>query len=140
MFNLVLFGLKIVFVILLYLFLIFVVMGALRDIPATTEQSQRRGRVKATLIVRPAAGEKNTYRLIDNFSIGRADDNDLILDDSFASQHHAKVLATGDGFVLQDLDSTNGTFLDGVRVSELTRLDDGATITIGKAALIYEEE
>lgn len=140
MFSLVLFTLKIVFLVLLYVFLLFVVMGALRDIPATSETQERRGRVRALLIVRPAVGEKNTYRITDNFTIGRADDNDLMLDDTFASQHHAKILATGDGFVLQDLDSTNGTFLDGAKVSELVPLHDGDSITIGKITLVYEEE
>jgi len=141
MFNLVLFVLKIVFLALLYLFLIFVVMGTLRDIPSTSQGSdERRGRARALLVVRPAAGEKNTYRLLDNFTIGRAPDNDLVIDDTFASQHHAKILATGDGFVLQDLESTNGTSVEGRRVSELVPLHDGVTITIGKATLVYEEE
>lgn len=140
-FSLILFILKIVFLVLLYLFLVFVVMGTLRDIPGTkVEAGERRGRRRALLIVRPATGDKNTYRLIDNFTIGRASDNDLVLEDTFASQHHAKILATGDGFVLQDLDSTNGTFIEGKRVSELVPLHDGTTITIGKASLAYEEE
>lgn len=141
MFNLILFVLKIVFLVLLYLFLVFVVMGTLRDIPGSSaEAGDRRGRLRALLVVRPATGDKNTYRLIDNFTVGRAPDNDLVLDDTFASQHHVKILATGDGFVLQDLDSTNGTFIDGNRVSELVPLHDGTTITIGKASLVYEEE
>jgi len=139
MFNLVLFALKIVFVVLLYVFLLFVVMGALRDIPSTSEAEGRRGRVRAMLIAHAPDGQ-HTYRLHDNFTIGRAPDNDVVLVDTFASQHHGKILATGDGYVLQDLDSTNGTFLDGARVGELMTLRDGATITIGKESLIYQEE
>lgn len=140
MFNLVLFALKIVFLVLLYVFLLFVVTSAVRDMPAKSEERERRGRTRGILIVRPGSGEHNRYRLLDNFTIGRAADNDLVLDDTFASQHHAKILATGDGFVLQDLDSTNGTLLDGVRVQELVPLRDGAEIGIGKASIVYEEE
>lgn len=142
MFNLALFVLKIVFLVLLYLFLIFVVMGALRDIPAEPQGEERRSRVRAHLVVRlgSTASDRDRYRVQDNFSIGRAPDNDIVLADSFASQHHVKILATGEGFVLQDLESTNGTLLDGRRVDELMPLRDGATIQIGKASIVYEEE
>lgn len=140
MFNLVLFILKVAFLALLYIFLAFVVSGALRDIPSTAERAERRGRLRAYLLVHPGNGETKRIRLHDNFSIGRSDDNDLVLDNQFVSHHHAKILATSDGFVLQDLESTNGTFLDGKRVYELVPLRNGAAVGIGKASIVYEEE
>ncbi|RJQ53270.1 MAG: FHA domain-containing protein [Actinobacteria bacterium] len=140
MFNLVLFILKLAFLALLYIFLAFVVSSALRDIPSTAEESERRGRLRAYLLVHPGDGDTKRLRLHDNFSIGRAADSDLVLDNQFVSHHHAKIMAASDGFVLQDLDSTNGTFLDGQRVYELVPLRSGATIGIGKASIVYEEE
>jgi hypothetical protein len=50
-------------------------------------------------------------------TIGRAGDSDLIVDDEYASTHHAKLVFINGDWLLQDLDSTNGTYLDGVKVS-----------------------
>jgi pSer/pThr/pTyr-binding forkhead associated (FHA) protein len=49
-------------------------------------------------------------------TIGRAGDSDLIVDDEYASTHHAKIVFINGEWLVQDLDSTNGTFLDGQRV------------------------
>jgi hypothetical protein len=45
-------------------------------------------------------------------TIGRAEDSDLIVDDEFASTHHAKLVLINNDWLIQDLNSTNGTFLD----------------------------
>lgn len=50
-------------------------------------------------------------------TIGRAGDSDLIVDDEYASTHHAKLVFINGDWMIQDLDSTNGTFLDGQKVS-----------------------
>lgn len=50
-------------------------------------------------------------------TIGRAGDSDLIVDDEYASTHHAKLVFINGDWMIQDLDSTNGTFLDGAKVS-----------------------
>lgn len=49
-------------------------------------------------------------------SIGRAENADLVIRDEFASTHHAKLVLLKDEWLLQDLNSTNGTFIDGKRV------------------------
>lgn len=63
--------------------------------------------------------------------IGRAPDNDVILDGSRVSRHHAVVSDTGAEFVLSDLNSTNGTRVDGLRVLGMQPLSVGITVTIG---------
>jgi hypothetical protein len=60
------------------------------------------------------------------------------LSDSQASRHHAEVRRTDAGFVIVDLDSLNGTTVNGVVVHEKT-LEDGDVITIGETAIRYEE-
>jgi hypothetical protein len=50
-------------------------------------------------------------------TIGRAGDSDLIVDDEYASTHHAKLVFINGDWMIQDLDSTNGTYLDGERVA-----------------------
>lgn len=65
------------------------------------------------------------------FLIGRAANSDLVVADDFASSMHAKLVLVGDDWVLQDLNSTNGTFLDGKRVSTPLTVKPGMTIRIG---------
>ncbi len=70
------------------------------------------------------------------FLIGRDDGCDLTLDDERTSRHHARIetLETG-GLVVRDLGATNGTFVDGARISQPTVLEGGETIRIGRTEL-----
>ena len=70
-------------------------------------------------------------------TIGRARDNDLVLNDTRASRHHARLQARSGSLVLTDLDSTNGTLVNGGRVSEVV-LGDGDRIEIGDSILVVE--
>jgi pSer/pThr/pTyr-binding forkhead associated (FHA) protein len=63
--------------------------------------------------------------------IGRSPGSDLVLSDDFASNSHAKLVKVGEDWVLQDLNSTNGTFLDGKKVATPQTIRSGMTIRIG---------
>lgn len=63
--------------------------------------------------------------------IGRAATSDLVIGDEFASSLHAKLVLVGEDWVLQDLNSTNGTFLDGKRVTTPATIRAGMNIRIG---------
>ncbi|WP_187977082.1 FHA domain-containing protein [Mycetocola sp. JXN-3] len=64
-------------------------------------------------------------------SIGRSSDSNVILKDDYTSTHHARLLLWGEDWMLQDLDSTNGTFLDGKRISAPTPIHLGDVIKVG---------
>ncbi|UCR88224.1 FHA domain-containing protein FhaB/FipA [Mycetocola spongiae] len=64
-------------------------------------------------------------------TIGRSADSGLILKDDYTSTHHARLLLWGDDWMLQDLDSTNGTFLAGKRISAPTPIHIGDIIKVG---------
>ena len=66
--------------------------------------------------------------------IGRGDDCHVIIDDRQASRHHARITQTQDGYVLEDLGSKNGTFLNGQSLTVPTVLKDGDEIGIAFAA------
>ncbi|MGC9357597.1 MAG: FHA domain-containing protein [Anaerolineae bacterium] len=71
-------------------------------------------------------------------ALGRADDNTLILDDPFASAHHAIVLWREEQWWIEDLESHNGTYLNDERVLEPERLSSGDRIRIGETVLRFE--
>ena len=64
-------------------------------------------------------------------SLGRALDNDIVLESSGVSRYQARIAWTGSDYVLEDLDSANGTWVNGKRLSTRTRLADGDSIDFG---------
>lgn len=70
--------------------------------------------------------------------IGRSRDNDIRISQDTASGHHAEIVCASNGIFVKDLDSTNGTFLNG-RAIRHGRLEDGDVITLGKHELRYQE-
>ncbi|MBF0400674.1 MAG: FHA domain-containing protein [Magnetococcales bacterium] len=71
-------------------------------------------------------------------TIGRTPTNDIAIENLAVSRHHAEIIQQGKGFFLRDLTSSNGTFVNGVRVVEQP-LRDGDTILIGKHILTFVE-
>jgi len=67
--------------------------------------------------------------------IGRADDSTLVLDDDYASTRHARIAPQGDDWYVEDLGSTNGTYLDRAKVSGPTRVPLGVPVRIGKTVI-----
>jgi len=67
----------------------------------------------------------------EELTIGRSNDSGLVIRDDFTSSRHARLLNWPNGWVIQDLDSTNGTFLAGVRVHAPTPVPLRTPITIG---------
>jgi chromosome segregation ATPase len=64
-------------------------------------------------------------------TIGRTPDNDMRIDMDFISRHHAAILRAGATTIIEDLNSTNGTYVNGVRVTRRA-LKDGDLVTLGK--------
>ncbi len=67
--------------------------------------------------------------------IGRAEDSTLVLDDDYASTRHARILAQGHGYAVEDLGSTNGTYLDRTRITAPTPVPVGVPIRIGRTVI-----
>lgn len=69
--------------------------------------------------------------LTGDFTIGRNSDNQVILEDSFISSYHAHFFSYEGRYVIEDLNSTNGTLLNGDRLEESTYLEINDIITLG---------
>jgi len=67
----------------------------------------------------------------EQLTIGRSSDSGLVIRDDYTSTHHARLLNWNEGWVVQDLDSTNGTFLDGTRVVVPTQIPLNTPVKIG---------
>ncbi|MEO8816195.1 MAG: FHA domain-containing protein [Mycobacterium sp.] len=67
--------------------------------------------------------------------VGRADDSTLVLTDDYASTRHARLSQRGSEWYVEDLGSTNGTYLDRVKVTTAVRVTIGTPIRIGKTAI-----
>src|SRR4029079_13436206 len=70
-------------------------------------------------------------------TIGRLPDNMVIIDHPAVSRHHARVYSDGDQFIVEDLQSTNGTFVNEKRVTRHT-LRDGDVVLVGKHQLVFD--
>jgi pSer/pThr/pTyr-binding forkhead associated (FHA) protein len=72
-------------------------------------------------------------------TIGRRADNDVVIDNLAVSRYHARVVEDSGAFFIEDIGSTNGTYLNDMRVAK-QRLRAGDQIRIGKHVLVYEED
>jgi hypothetical protein len=150
--------LKIAFLVLLYLFVIRVIRSAGRERPAPSQDSMiltpaaaaaaglGRGtsaRRAVHLVVQrsPSLDQGDAFPLNSApVTLGRGGQNDLVLDgDEFASARHARIEVRRDGVWVQDLDSTNGTYVNGSRVVGAQRLDPGDVLRVGETDLVVEE-
>ncbi len=95
---------------------------------------------QAMLVMRKSGGEPPQRWLLTKtiIRIGRGGDNDVVLMDREVSRHHAEIRAEGEGYVLADLGSTNGTFVNDQRVTRPTRLRDGDQVSLaGRCDLVF---
>ena len=145
-------ALKFGFLAVLYLFLFWVSRSALRELRRTTAPAPEAtgfhpvgpgGRAAATdaflVAVRGGGlppGER--YDLFGGLSIGRSTDADVRIEDRFASGVHARLYSRGATYYVEDLTSTNGTFLNGAQLEGEAELSDLDEIKIGDTELRFE--
>ena len=72
----------------------------------------------------------------DTFTIGSGPHNDLVIDDSTVSKRHCEIIVEESGYQIRDLNSTNGTLVQGVRVSS-AHLAPGSEIQLGKSRIVF---
>jgi FHA domain len=138
--NIVFVILRYVFIGLLFLFLLFLIRAIFRDInaPETLRPPRRRKKDMPHLVV--VTADRNIgakYYLVDEVHIGRAPDCQVVLDDTYASQQHARVFDSSGSFHVEDLGSTNGTYVNGRKISYPLELRQGDRIKIGKTVFEF---
>jgi pSer/pThr/pTyr-binding forkhead associated (FHA) protein len=144
--------LKYVFLAVLYIFVLRAVRAVYMELrPPTTRRpstkrapapsparsparKNKKAPTRAT-VVEGSAHKGKSFTLGDELTIGRSEKCTLILDDAYVSQMHARIFSRGDRFVAEDLGSTNGTYLNGQRLTSPAELQRGDRVKIGKTVL-----
>ena len=131
-FVLTLWLLRILFLALLYAFLFMVVRVLLRDLRSAARGRGELGRlvVLASPRAEPPAGA--SFLLDAIATLGRDVNNTIVVDDPFASTDHAVLTFRGRNWYIEDLESTNGTFVNGVPVETVAPLGFGDEIQVGE--------
>jgi pSer/pThr/pTyr-binding forkhead associated (FHA) protein len=103
------------------------------------QQKKEKGALEYKLRVLEGPSQGAVFRDWDGpLTLGRALDNHVVLmDDDLISGHHAHIVQAGEEFYIEDLGSSNGTFLNGIKVQR-ERLAAGGKIKIGKAILAFD--
>lgn len=92
------------------------------------------------LIISEGEGKGEAYPLLNfPFRIGRAVDNDIVLEDKRVSRHHSEILLRDSEYIIKDLGSQNGTWVNGAKVTTAS-IKIGDTITIGGNTLLFDKE
>lgn len=142
-------ALKFGFLAVLYLFLLWIAASARKDLRRTrggeangdaTIGAVPAGSRDAWLVVIRGGGlEAGTrYDLFGGATLGRSSEADISFSDRYASGFHARLYPRGDRYFLEDMNSTNGTLLDGGAVNSDTEVRDGSMIEIGDTAFRVE--
>jgi len=88
------------------------------------------------VVIEPKEHRGRTYTLSNVLNIGRVDDNDVVItDDSFISSHHARIEVRPEGVWVVDLQSTNGSFVNGQRIATERSVRKGDRIQVGSTVL-----
>lgn len=144
---------------LLWLFVIFALIALRRDLrgepsqPADTKatasrstrtprtgRTSRRSKVKGTRLVVVEGPLTGTEIPLEGaqITLGRAPDSTIVIDDDYASSRHARIYESEGAWVVEDLGSTNGTWLDRTRLTTPTVLPVGAPLRVGRTTLVIQ--
>jgi pSer/pThr/pTyr-binding forkhead associated (FHA) protein len=148
--------LKIAFVVILYLFIWRIVRTASKDLRVPQEsfilapsQAGELARLREPgprgggrlVVVRSPTLDEGEERALNSapVTLGRGPQNDIPLGgDDYASAKHARVEPRADGVWVEDIGSTNGTFLNGIKLTRARKLTPGDVVRVGETELRYE--
>jgi hypothetical protein len=136
--------LKFAFIGVLYLFLLWVARSALRDLrrPAAARSHPAASLLQRSIIVAQGGGGLSrgaAFEVDGALTIGRSPQMDVQIDDGFASGRHARIYERDGYAYVEDLGSTNGTYLNGRRLDGAEALDADDTIRVGNTEFRYEQ-
>jgi len=101
--------------------------------PRPPSKRSKKAPRKVSVVEGPLKGQ--SYELGEELTVGRAEKCHIVVDDTYVSQVHARIYANGETYVVEDLGSTNGTYLNRRRITSPEELSRGDRVKIGKTVL-----
>ncbi len=123
---------RLLFLLLLYAFLFMVARVLLRDLRTASRGPAELGRLVVLSSPRAEPPAGSTFQLDALTTLGRDVNNAIVVDDPFASAEHAVLTFRGRAWYVEDLESTNGTFVNGVPVERVAPLGFGDELQVGE--------
>lgn len=130
---------------LVYLFIWRAVRSVTRDLRVTSPGGGGRGRAGASTTPARAAGtvivhgpdgaRPRTFKLGPSMAVGRAPECEIRLDDTYVSQEHARIFGKSDKWYVEDLGSTNGTYVNDQKLGAPAQVEPGDKIRVGTTVL-----
>ena len=135
--DVVLFLGRILFLLCLYLFLMFVVLSLTRDLRSRSVSVEEEAPGELVIVDPADSGlqPNDAFLLRGETLLGRSNDNTIALPDSTVSSRHVRMTHGRDGWVVEDLGSTNGTFVNGQRVSSKAKVQYGDLVSLGGVSM-----
>lgn len=140
MFELISQILKYVFILIIYLFILSILRLMYLDIKSMDKKSSSIDAAYLKVVNRLDTLDfkmQDYYVLKGKVTIGRSSKSDIIIKDNFVSKNHALIKEEKNVFFLEDLDSANGTFLNGEKVYDIIELRNGDKLGIGLIQFIF---
>lgn len=106
--------------------------GAVRRQAVASSPAPREKAHTLAVVAGPLQGSHMEIASLEEFTVGRAGDNDFQLGDDYASSRHARLFRRGSDWFVEDLDSRNGTFVNGVRIDQPERVTVGMDMKMGR--------
>jgi hypothetical protein len=137
MIDIILLAGRIAFIALLYVFLLFAIKTGVGLVRGKKSGLGGQG-LGVTIVSGPDTLVGSLMPLSSTLVIGRAHGNDIVIADDMVSSTHARITPLPDGAILEDLNSTNGTLLNGMRINAPQNLVAGDHIVIGMLTLVVD--
>ncbi|MDO5036801.1 MAG: FHA domain-containing protein [Tissierellia bacterium] len=134
---------KYIFIVIIYVFIFSIIRMIYLDIKSLAPKEEALDAAYLKVVNRLETLDfkmKETYLLTDEVTIGRAQKNTIVIQDSFVSKNHLRIFRKNDAYLLEDLNSANGTYLNGERVSQIQALSSGDRISVGFIQFLFVDK
>lgn len=139
MYNILAILFKYIFIIIIYLFIFSIIRLIYLDIKGM-EAISSDNRTYLKLINRTDSLPfkiKEHYSIDDSLTLGRKGDNHIVVKDPYVSKEHFQIIEDEEEYYLEDINSANGTYLNGERIFDVMKLKDGDIIRVGKIEFLF---
>lgn len=139
MYNILAILFKYIFIVIIYLFIFSIIRLIYLDIRGM-EGISSDDRVYLKLINRKDSLPfkiKEYYSIDDAITLGRHGDNNIVIKDPFISKRHFQIMEDEGDYYLEDLNSANGTYLNGDKIFDVVKLNDGDIIRVGQIEFLF---